>query len=74
MCSNRIFLVNIFIQLFIFWWPAGMLLLHDIGVAPFKFLISIEHCEGFFIIASKQELVNIVSPLDDFWKKGKIDW
>ena len=27
-----------------------------------------------YLHVSKKELVNIVSPLDDLWRKGKIDW
>lgn len=27
-----------------------------------------------YLHVSKQQLVNIVSPLDDLWRKGKIDW
>jgi site-specific recombinase XerD len=27
-----------------------------------------------YLHVSKRDLVNIVSSLDDLWKKGKIDW
>ena len=27
-----------------------------------------------YLHVSKKDLVNIVSPLDDLWRKGKIDW
>jgi integrase/recombinase XerD len=27
-----------------------------------------------YLHVSKKDLVNIVSPLDDLWRKGKVDW
>ena len=27
-----------------------------------------------YLHVSKKDLVNIISPLDDLWRKGKIDW
>ncbi|MEO6328157.1 MAG: tyrosine-type recombinase/integrase [Ginsengibacter sp.] len=27
-----------------------------------------------YLHVSKKEMVNMISPLDDLWRKGKIDW
>lgn len=27
-----------------------------------------------YLHVSKKDLINIISPLDDLWRKGKIDW
>ena len=39
----------------------------------FYALVNIKTTERYLHV-SKKDLVNIVSPLDDLWRKGKVDW
>ena len=42
-------------------------------IYPQLSLVNIKTTERYLHV-SKKDLVNIVSPLDDLWRKGKVDW
>ena len=42
-------------------------------IYPRLSLVNIKTTERYLHV-SKKDLVNIVSPLDDLWRKGKVDW